>query len=162
MRAPFHVAAFQTFKQQFGIFDETLAAFALIDAEAGILDITKATPEAEDHATTGQMVEHGNLFRDTHRVMPGQHDDAGTEFDLAGTARHIGQELHHVRTHGVIGEMVLDAPHRIEAQRLRHFGQTHFFTIDIGIRAEVAGILKNRRVPNVHDSPLVVIRGGRI
>ena len=39
-------------------------------------------------------------------------------------ARHVGEELQHVGAHGVVGEVMLDAPHGFEAQRLGEVGQT--------------------------------------
>ncbi len=47
---------------------------------------------------------------------------------------------------------------RRPVEQLGHFRQAHFFPIDIGIRAQIAGILENRRISHVHVVPLVALK----
>jgi len=149
-RAAFEPAAFQPFGQEFRIFDKSCTAFALIDAKAAELDITETTAEAEDHAAAGQMVEQRDLLGDAHRIVPRQHDDARPEFDAGRASRHVGQELQYIGAHRVVGEVMLDAPDGIEAERLGEFGQANFLAIDFRVRQGIVWILEQGGISDVH------------
>jgi hypothetical protein len=47
---------------------------------------------------------------------------------------------------------MLNAPYRVESERLGHLGEPEFLPINLGIRKSVVGILKYRAISNVHDS----------
>jgi hypothetical protein len=47
---------------------------------------------------------------------------------------------------------MLDAPDRVESERLDHLGEPKFLPINLGVRKGVVGILKYRAISNVHDS----------
>ncbi len=104
----------QCLHHDFGGLDKALARLFHRHAKAVVLDRGRAATEADDDAAIGQQVEHGNLLSHPHRVMPGQHDDHGTQLDLRGAAGHEGEKLHHVRHHGVRSKVVLHAPDRVE------------------------------------------------
>src|SRR5439155_27321268 len=92
-------------------------------AEALELDPPEAAPDAEDETASAHRVEHGDLLRDAHRIVPGEHDDHRAELDAPRPPRHVGEELEDVRAHRVVGEVVLDAPDRVEAERLSEVGK---------------------------------------
>ena len=77
-------------------------------AEALELDPPRTPAEAEDETPVRDVVQHRDLLRDADRIVPRQHDDHRAELDALGAARHVRQELQHVRTHGVVREVVLD------------------------------------------------------
>ena len=80
-------------------------------------------PEAEDQAAVGDVVEHRDLLGRPHRVVPRQHHHHRAQLHALGAPRHVGEELQDVRAHRVVGEVVLDAPDRLEAERLGQVGQ---------------------------------------
>jgi hypothetical protein len=46
--------------------------------------------------------------------------------------------------------VVLDAPDRLEAQRLGELGQSQLVLVDLAIAALLLGVLEHRRQANVH------------
>ena len=52
---------------------------------------------------------------------------------MVRAAGHVGQELQHVRAHRVVGEVVLDAPDRVEAERLGEVGEAELVPVDLGV-----------------------------
>ena len=148
--AAFDVALFEPLQDQFGVFHETVAALVLVDAEPVVLYLGEAAAEPEDHAPARHVVEQRDLFRHADRVVPWQDDDHRAQLGGRGLARHVGQELHRVWAHRVVGEVVLDGPDGVEAERLGPFGQAEFRLIDLGVRAGVVRVLKNRGISDVH------------
>ena len=88
------------------------------DAEAFVLGRGGAAPEAEQAAPAAHDVEQRDLLGDPHRVVPRQHDHRGAELDALGAAGEVGQQLGRRRRHGVAGEVMLQRPQRVEAERL--------------------------------------------
>ena len=105
----FHHAAFEALEQRLAVFDEELAAVAHVEAEAVELDLAGTAAEPQDHAPAREMVEHRDLLGHPHRVVPRQHHDHRAQPHVPGAARHVGEELHDVGAHRVVGEVVLDA-----------------------------------------------------
>ena len=101
------------------------------------------------------MIEQRNLLGDAHRVVPWQHHHHGPEPGTRGFRRHVGEELEHIGTHGVVGEMVLHRPDGVEPQGLGHLGQPQLLAIDLGVGETVAGVLKQRSKADVHEILLV-------
>src|SRR5262249_39536346 len=90
-----------------------------------------------------------------HRIVPRQHDHHRPELCALRAAGDVRQELQHVRTHGVVGEVVLHTPHGLEAERLGEIGQPQLVAIDVTVGAALLWILEDRRHSNVHaGSPL--------
>jgi hypothetical protein len=58
------------------------------------------------------------------RIVPGQHDHHRAELNVLCAASEVGEHLEYVRTHRVVGEMVLDAPQGLETERLGHIAET--------------------------------------
>ena len=67
-------------------------------------------------------------------------------------AGHVGEELQHVGAHGVVGEVVLDAPDRLEAERLGQVGEAQLVAIDLEIAALEVRVLKDASHADVHAS----------
>ena len=154
----FHDAALEALQQRLAVFDEQLAAVAHVEAEAVELDFARAAAETQDHAPARQMVEHGDLLRHPHRVVPRQHHHHRAQPHVLGAARHVRQELHHVGAHGVVGEMVLDRPDRFEPERLGHVGERQFVQVDLPVAERTAGILEDGGHSDVHGTFLWLIR----
>ena len=102
----FHHAGLEALQQRLAVFDEEFAAVAHVEAEAVELDLTRTTAETQDHAPARKVVEHGDLFGRAHGIVPRQHHHHGAQPHVLGAAGHVGEELHHVGAHRVVGEMV--------------------------------------------------------
>ncbi len=70
------------------------------------------------------MVEHNDLLRDPNRIVPGQHNHHRAKLNVLCAASEVGEHLEYVRTHRVVGEMVLDAPQGLETERFGHIAET--------------------------------------
>ena len=97
------------------------------------------------------MVKQRDLLGDADRVVPRQHDHHGAQFGARGLSGHVGEELHSVRAHGVVGKVVFDGPDGVKAEGLSHLGEPQFLAVDLGVRAGVAGVLKRGCVADVHS-----------
>jgi hypothetical protein len=146
----FHDPGLEALEQGLAVFDEQLAAVAHVEAKAVELDLTGAAAEAQDHASARKVIEHGDLLGDPHRVVPGQHHDHRAQSHVPGPAGHVGQELHHVGTHRVVGEVMLDRPDRIEAQRLGHVGQRQLVQVDLAVAERPPGVLEECSHSDMH------------
>ena len=146
----FHHAGLEALQQRLAVLDEQLAAVAHVEAEAVELDLSGAAAETQDHAAAREMVEHGDLLGDPHRIVPRQHHDHRAQPHMLRAAGHVGQELHHVGAHRVVGEMVLDRPDRFEAQRLGHVGQRQLVQVDLAVAERAAGVLEDCSHSDVH------------
>ena len=146
----FHDPGLEALEQRLAVLDEQLAAVAHVEAKAVELDFPGAAPQAQDHAASRQMIEHGDLLGDPHRIVPGQHHDHRSQPHMLRAARHVGQELHDVGAHRVVGEMMLDRPDRFEAQRLGHVGQGQLVQVDLAVAERPPGVLKDRSHSDMH------------
>src|SRR5262249_52059387 len=97
---------------------KTWASLAHWDSEAFVLDARGPPTKAEQAASTAENVEQRDLFGNTDRVVPRQHDDRSPERDALGAPGKIGQQLERRRRHRIAGEMVLQRKQRVEAERL--------------------------------------------
>ena len=70
--------------------------------------------------------------------------------DLFGRARHVGQELDDVGAHGVVGEMMFDAPDGVEAQFFGLECQGEIARIDLVIRGLAIRVLKDHPSTDMH------------
>jgi hypothetical protein len=109
-----------------------------------------AAAEAEDHAAAAHVVEHGDLLGDTDRVVPGQDDDHRAHLRGLRARGDPGEILQHVGAHRVVGEVMLDAPDRLEAERLGEIDEGQVVVVDGAVRPRVARVLKDDRRPDVH------------
>ena len=144
------VALFETLQHALGALDETRARIAHVLAEAVELDAPGAASESEDQPPAGQVVEHADLLGDAHRVVPRQHHHHRSELHARRAAGHVRQELQRIRTHRVIGEVVLHRPHRVEAERFGQTREAHVLFVHFAIGRVSARILENRRHTHVH------------
>ena len=71
-------------------------------------------PDAEQHPPTGQVVEQRICSARRIGIVPRKHDHAGAELDAPGLAGQVGQQLQRVGHIVILGEVVLDRPHRVE------------------------------------------------
>ena len=117
--------------------DEPLARLVHRDPKTGILDRGRAAAEAEDRPPAGHQVEQRDLLRDLDRVVPGQDDDRGAELDLLGPPGHVRQQLAGVGRHDVAGEVVIQAPQRIEPIGFRLVRNRQFLPIRLQVRLPV-------------------------
>ena len=131
-------------------FHEHIAAVVLIDAETAELNPRNAAADSQDYAPVGHVVEHRNLLSHPHRMMPGQHHHHRTEPDALRAAGKVGQILEHVGTHRVVSEVMLDAPQRIEAQRLREVAQMQIIAVNLTIGPSFVLALKDYRGSYMH------------
>ncbi len=122
-----------------GGFDETRARFLHRDAEAIVFHRRGAAAEAEDGAPAREHVEHRDFLGDAYRVVPRQHDDGSAEHDPPGARGEVGQQLNHVGHHRVSGEMMFDAPDRVEPQRLGEIAKHQVVAVNliVGLVADV-------------------------
>src|SRR5262249_18497328 len=88
------------------------------------------------------------------RIVPRQYNDHRSELHVLGLPRHIGEELEDIRTHRILGEMVLHRPDGVKAERLSHLGKAQLLTVDFRVGEGIAGVLKNGGVANMHDGLL--------
>src|SRR5579863_10380017 len=86
--------------------------------------------------------------------MPGHHDHHRAKLNGLGASGVVGQELEHVGAHGVVVEMMLDAPDGIEDERLVEVAEPEVFEVDVAIRSDVVRILKNNSATNFHSEIL--------
>src|SRR5689334_21898178 len=96
------------------------------------------------------MVEHRDLLGDADWIVPRQHDHHRTEFHMLGPARHVREKLEDIGHHRVVVEMMLDRPHRVEAERLRHLGKPHLVAIHLEIVKGIVRVLNSYAVTYVH------------
>ena len=144
------VALLQPGQHRLRGFDEAVGRFVLVELQALVLDPRQAAAHTEHRATVGHGVEHGHVLGDADGRIPRQHDDHRADLDRRMVAGHVGQELRDVGVHDVVGKVVLDAPHRLEAEVRGFLGDRHVLPIDLVIRDGLVGILKNRRMSDVH------------
>jgi len=74
--------------------------------------------EAEQATAAAHDVQKRDLLGHAHGIVPRQHDHRGAELDAPGAAGEVGEQLRRRGRHGVAGEVMLERPQRIEAQRL--------------------------------------------
>ena len=148
------VAALEALQDHLRRLDEALAAGVHVDAEAVELDPPEAAPEAEDDAAVRQMVEHADLFGDAHRVVPRQHDDHRAEQQRVALAGEVGEHLQHVGAHRVGGEVVLDAPDRLEAEPFGHPAEAQLLLVHLQIAEPRVRGLEDDRESDVHGTLL--------
>ncbi len=84
--------------------------------------------------------------------MPGQDDHHRAEIDPLGAPGHVRQELQHVGAHRVVGEVVLDAPDRVVAERLDEIGEPQLLPVHLVIGTHAARILEDDGGADVHDA----------
>ena len=123
--------------------------------EMAILTLGEPAAHAEAQATPGHVVEHGNLFSDTQRLVP-RHDDCGrSDVDAGGTPSNVRQPLGVVGAEGVVVKVVFDRPHAIESKVLGEQCKLGFFVVDLPIGDCVPAVTREQRLrPNVHGSNL--------
>src|SRR5690606_34891915 len=76
------------------------------------------------------------------------------ELDPLGAARHVGEELHHVRAHRVVGEVVLHAPDRLEPERLGEPGEAEGVRVHLVVGPGPPRVLEDDRRSHVHGPTL--------
>jgi hypothetical protein len=84
--------------------------------EAFVLHARQAAAEAQEGPPAGHVVEHGDLFRQAHGVVPGHDDDLGAETHALRADGQVGQVEQRVGADGVVREVVLGHPDGVEAQ----------------------------------------------
>ena len=62
----------------------------------------------------------------------------------------VAQVLQHVGTHRVVGEVVLDAPQRLEAERLGEVAEAELVPVDVAVGAPLALPLEDDAHADVH------------
>ena len=137
------IAALEALQQHPRRLDEARARLVHGQPEAVELDLARAAAEAQDEAAVGQGVEHRHFLGDAHRIVPGQHHHHRAERRAGGASRHVGEELQHVGAHRVVGEVVLDAPDGLKAERLGEIGEPELGHVDLAVRAHATRVLED-------------------
>jgi hypothetical protein len=70
-------------------------------------------------------IDQRDLLRHADRIVPRQHDDRGAEVEALRPAGVIREQVRRRRRHRVPGEVVLECPQRIEAERLGQIAERH-------------------------------------
>jgi hypothetical protein len=148
--AALDVALLEPLNDQVGVLDEAVTGIVHVEPEAVVLDPAQAPAEAQDHAPIGEVVQHRHLLRHPHGVVPRQHDHHRAQLDATGLRCDVGEELHGVGRHRVVGEVMFDRPHRVEAQRLCQQCHPDLLLPDLAVRQGVERVLEDRRVPDMH------------
>ena len=87
-----------------------------VDGARIVFDPGHAAPQAEMQVGVGHQAQHRHLFREPHRLVPGQHDDRGAEPQIGAGGRHVAQEEERRRRGVVVGEVVFQNPDAAETQ----------------------------------------------
>jgi hypothetical protein len=96
------------------------------------------------------VVEQHDLLRDAQRVVPRQDEGAGAELHAARLRREVREELGIVGTGRVIGEVVLDGEHLVEAERLGHERELGLARDVLGVGHRAAVVLEDELQCDVH------------
>ena len=99
------------------------AATAHVGAEARVLGLGPAEPEAEDQPAVAEQLDRRRVLGQAQRVMHRREDDARADLDPRRRLRERGaddEERGHV---AVVDEVVLGRPDGREAESLRFDGQ---------------------------------------
>ena len=97
-------------------FGEARAALVHVDIVGVVFHLGGAAPDAEMQGALRQAVEHGDLFRQPQRMIPGQHQHRGAERQVGkfrGDMRHHQQRAWR---RVVIAEMMFQQPRRVIAE----------------------------------------------
>jgi hypothetical protein len=98
------------------------------------------------------VIEHRDLLDDPQRIVPREHDHHRPDRDPRRARRDPREELQDVGTHRVVGEVVLDAPDGVEAERLGEVGQPELARVDVVVGAAIEGVLEEGRHADAHDA----------
>jgi hypothetical protein len=145
-------AGLESIENRVGVLVEALARLGHLAAKSFELDAREPASEPEDHTPIRHVVEDGNLFDYAHGIVPRQHDDHLSELHALGTPGHVGEELHRVRAHVVVGEVMLGGPHRIEAERLGQIRHRELVAVGLAIGVRAVEPLEERAHSNLHLS----------
>jgi hypothetical protein len=147
-----HDARLQGAHDGLGRLLELLAGRAHVGPEGVELDLAGAAAHAQDEAAAGEVVQHEDLLGQAERVVPGQHGHHRTQPDLLGAGGHVGEELHHVRAHRVPGEVMLQAPDGLEAERLGEIRHRDVRLVYLVVRHGPAVILERDAHSDMHGN----------
>ena len=136
--------------EELGRLGEAAAGLVHRHPKPAELDPTEPPAEPEDEAPARHGVEHHGLLGHADRVMPGQHDHHRAELHTARTPRQVGQHRERVGAHRVAGEVVLNRPDRVVAERLGLHGEGDVVLVDRGVLGGVVRALEDDRVTDVH------------
>jgi hypothetical protein len=156
------LAGLQRLDDRFGVLDEALPR--LVHPRAETLELRAGEPatDAEDRASLGHVIEHRELLRHPHGVVPRQHHHHRSQLHPPGSRGDPGQELGDVGIHDVVAEVVLRSPDRIESERLGHVGQGEFVRVHIGITARIAQVLEEQSHSYVHEAVSLISAGAQL
>ena len=120
-----------------------------------------ASPDPEVDPPAAHVVEGRDLLRDAERMVEREHVHREADPDAAGTARDRGRQGDRRREHRAVGhEVKLREPGRIEAPRIRRFGEGEALPERVRLAAARAGRELHEHA-ELHEVPLIVPRSGR-
>ena len=137
--------------------DEPGAGLVHVHAKTVIFHLGEAAPDAQDETSVAEVVQHGHLLGDAHGVVPRQDADHAAEFHVGRAPGHVGEKLEHVGAHGVVGEVVFDAPDGLETQGFCEICQAQFLAVHLVVAGELGGILEDGGGAYVHDHLVAVV-----
>ena len=112
----------------FSRFTEAFLGFVHVETKLTEFAARRTTAEADVGRATAQCVlQHGDVFRHTQWVMPGQHHHHRAHVDAFRGTGEEGQQLYRIGDHRVRTDVVFDSPQRVEAQLLSQQGCFDFF-----------------------------------
>jgi hypothetical protein len=98
--------------------DRQRLALGLVDPQLLVLEPSDPAPDTEQDPAVREVVEQQHLLGDAHGMVPRQDDDHGPQLDPARPPGEVREDLERVRAQHVAAEVMLEAPERIEAERL--------------------------------------------
>ena len=107
-------------------------------------------PDSQYRPALTDVVQHRHFLGHSHRIMPWQYYHHGAQESFLGSTCHVGQELNHIRAHGVVGEMVFHSPYRLKTQWFGQVGHAELVAINLEVGLLPLRVLENRGHPYVH------------
>jgi hypothetical protein len=132
---------------------EAVARLVHVDLEAVVLHARQPVAHAEDRAALRLVVQQDHLLDHAQGRVPGQDHRARRERDALRAPGQVREDLRRVRPHRVPVEVVLDAPDRIEAERLGELGEPHVERERVLVRGRLEVVLQNQLKPDFHGGP---------
>ncbi len=104
------------------------------------------------------MVEESQLLDHAQRVVPRQDDRAKAKFQRRRPCRKIAERQKVIGAGRIIDvEMMFGRTADVEAEPLHLFHQPHFILNKLERTADIAGVLPDRRIDDVHEALLDLV-----
>ena len=122
-----------------------------VDDHRGRLASRQAAAEPEAQPAFAQQIQHGRLFGDSQRVVPGDDDRGGAQVDVWASGREIRHQLEIVRHERVVVEVMLRRPQAVETEIGGEPREADFLLPHARIGAVLPAVAgEHHHHPNVH------------